>query len=87
MRYFALGAAAGLTLTTILGILMAYRLSRRPALVTFLLLAPASPCPPPSSSSRARKESSVYSFESGFLSHHLERRSCGMSGVAEAPGA
>jgi hypothetical protein len=38
MRYFALGAAAGLTLTTLLGILMAYRLSRRPALVTFLLL-------------------------------------------------
>jgi len=39
MQYFALGAAAGLTLTTILGIVMAYRLSRRPALVTVLLLA------------------------------------------------
>ena len=39
MQYFALSAAAGLTLTTILGIVMAYRLSRRPALVSFLLLA------------------------------------------------
>jgi hypothetical protein len=38
MRWFALAAASGLTLTTILGIVMAYRLSRRPALVTFLLL-------------------------------------------------
>jgi hypothetical protein len=38
MRWFALTAAAGLALTTILGILMAYRMSRRPALVTFLLL-------------------------------------------------
>jgi hypothetical protein len=39
MRWFALTAAAGLALTTILGIVMAYRLSRRPALVTFLLFA------------------------------------------------
>ena len=39
MQYFALGAAAGLTLTTILGIVMAYRMSRRPLLVTSLLLA------------------------------------------------
>ena len=38
MRYFALCAAAGLTLTTVLGIVMAYRLSRRPTLVTVLLL-------------------------------------------------
>src|ERR1700693_3062921 len=37
MRYFALGAAIGLTLTTALGIVMAYRISRRPALVTPLL--------------------------------------------------
>ncbi|HEX5854536.1 MAG TPA: hypothetical protein VFZ57_02870 [Thermoanaerobaculia bacterium] len=39
MRWFALTAAAGLALTTILGIVMAYRLSRRPVLVTFLLFA------------------------------------------------
>jgi hypothetical protein len=39
MRFFALAAAAGLTLTTTLGIVMAYRISRRPALVTFLLFA------------------------------------------------
>ena len=39
MRWFALAAAIGLTLTTILGIVMAYRLSRRPALVTLLLFA------------------------------------------------
>jgi hypothetical protein len=39
MRWFALTAAAGLALTTVLGIVMAYRLSRRPALVTFLLFA------------------------------------------------
>jgi hypothetical protein len=39
MRYFALAAATGLSLTTILGIVMAYRMSRRPALVTFLLFA------------------------------------------------
>ena len=39
MRWFSLGASTGLVLTTILGILMAYRLSRRPALVTVLLLA------------------------------------------------
>ena len=38
MQFFALGAAAGLTLTTILGIVMAYRLSRRPVLVTLLLV-------------------------------------------------
>jgi hypothetical protein len=39
MRYFALGASIGLVLTTTLGIVMAYRLSRRPALVTLLLFA------------------------------------------------
>jgi hypothetical protein len=39
MRWFALTAAAGLALTTVLGIVMAYRLSRRPVLVTFLLFA------------------------------------------------
>jgi ABC-type spermidine/putrescine transport system permease subunit I len=39
MRYFALAAAIGLTLTTVLGIVMAYRLSRRPALVSVLLIA------------------------------------------------
>jgi hypothetical protein len=39
MRYFALCAVAGLTLMTILGIVMAYRLSRRPALVAVLLFA------------------------------------------------
>ena len=38
MQYFALGAAAGLTLTSILGIVMACRMSRRPLLVTLLLL-------------------------------------------------
>jgi hypothetical protein len=39
MQYFALTAAAGLALTTILGIMMAYRMSRRPVLVTLLLAA------------------------------------------------
>ena len=39
MRWFVLAAAAGLALTTVLGIVMAYRLSRRPALVTTLLIA------------------------------------------------
>ena len=39
MRWFVLCAAAGLASTTVLGIVMAYRLSRRPALVTALLLA------------------------------------------------
>jgi hypothetical protein len=39
MRWFSLGASSGLVLTTVLGIVMAYRLSRRPALVTLLLLA------------------------------------------------
>jgi len=38
MRWFALGASAGLVTTTLLGIVMAYRLSRRPRLVTLLLL-------------------------------------------------
>jgi hypothetical protein len=37
MRYFALAAAAGRL--TDFGIVMAYRMSRRPALVTFLLVA------------------------------------------------
>jgi hypothetical protein len=39
MRWFVLAAAAGLASTTALGIVMAYRLSRRPALVTTLLIA------------------------------------------------
>lgn len=39
MRWFVLAAAAGLATTTVLGIVMAYRLSRRPALVTTLLIA------------------------------------------------
>jgi ABC-type spermidine/putrescine transport system permease subunit I len=39
MRWFVLCAAAGLASTTVLGIVMAYRLSRRPALVTTLLIA------------------------------------------------
>ena len=39
MRWFSLGASAGLILTTVLGIVMAYRLSRNPLLVTGLLLA------------------------------------------------
>jgi len=39
MRWFVLAAAAGLACTTVLGIVMAYRLSRRPALVTTLLIA------------------------------------------------
>jgi hypothetical protein len=39
MRWFVLAAAAGLASTTVLGIVMAYRLSRRPALVTTLLFA------------------------------------------------
>jgi hypothetical protein len=39
MRYFALGASFGLVVTTTLGIVMAYRLSRRPALVTLLLFS------------------------------------------------
>ena len=39
MRWFVLAAAAGLATTTVLGIVMAYRISRRPALVTTLLIA------------------------------------------------
>src|SRR5262245_50628105 len=39
MRWFSLGATTGLVLTTVLGIVMAYRLSRRPALVNAPLLA------------------------------------------------
>src|SRR5258706_8822321 len=39
MRWFVLAAAAGLASTTVLGIVMAYRLSRRPALLTTLLIA------------------------------------------------
>ena len=39
MRWFVLAAAAGLASTTVLGVVMAYRLSRRPALVTTLLIA------------------------------------------------
>jgi hypothetical protein len=38
MQWFTLGASIGLTVTTLLGILMAYRVSRRPVLVTALLL-------------------------------------------------
>jgi hypothetical protein len=39
MQWFLFGASAGLTLTTCLGIVMAYRLTRRPVFVSFLLLA------------------------------------------------
>jgi len=39
MQWFLLGASAGLTLTTCLGIVMAYRLTRRPVFVSILLLA------------------------------------------------
>ena len=38
MQWFTLGASIGLTLTTLLGIVMAYRMSRRPVVVTLLLL-------------------------------------------------
>jgi hypothetical protein len=39
MQWFLVSASLGLTLTTMLGIVMAYRVSRRPVLVTALLLA------------------------------------------------
>jgi hypothetical protein len=38
MQWFLLGASVGLTLTTCLGIIMAYRMTRKPVLVTALLL-------------------------------------------------
>ena len=39
MQWFLFGASAGLTLTTCLGIVMAYRMTRRPVFVSLLLLA------------------------------------------------
>lgn len=39
MQWFLVAASLGLTLTTVLGIVMAYRISGRPAVVTALLLA------------------------------------------------
>ena len=39
MQWFTLGASMGLILTTCLGIVMAYRVTRRPVVVTLCLLA------------------------------------------------